>query len=78
MTSNPFLEYINDVEKNPDQYPKKIRQQVKIQREMLDKFDFLEEKGRKACEWIEDKCYLTEGENAGQQVKLMLWQKWII
>lgn len=78
MTNNPFLEYIQDVENNPKDYSKKIRQQVAIQREMLKLFDFKEEKGRKAVEWIEDKCYLTEGENAGEKVKLMLWQKWII
>lgn len=78
MTSNPFFDYIEDVEKHPDDYPKKIRQQVALQRQMLEKYDFLEEKGRKVVEWIEDKCYLTEGENAGQKVKLMLWQKWII
>lgn len=78
MTNNPFLDYIEDVEKNPKDYSKKIRQQVAIQREMLKLFDFKEEKGRKAVEWIEDKCYLTEGENAGERVKLMLWQKWII
>lgn len=76
--SNPFFEYIEDVEKHPLNYSKRIVQQVKLQREMLKKYDFLEEKGRKACEWIEDNCILTEGENAGQKVKLMLWHKWII
>ena len=78
MTSNPFLEYIEDVEKHPSDYSKPIRQQVALQREMLKQYDFLEEKGRKIVEWIEDYCILTEGENAGQKVKLMLWQKWII
>ena len=76
--SNPFLEYIEDVEKHPNEYSKRIVQQVKLQREMLKIYDFIEEKGRKACEWIEDNCYLTEGENAGEKVKLMLWDKWII
>ena len=78
MMSNPFLEYIEDVEKHPNEYSKRIVQQVKLQREMLKIYDFIEEKGRKACEWIEDNCYLTEGENAGEKVKLMLWDKWII
>lgn len=78
MMNNPFFEYIEDVEKNPKDYSKEIYQQVKIQREMLKKFDFLEEKGKKIVDWIEANCYLTEGENAGQRVKLMLWQKWII
>lgn len=78
MMSNPFLEYIEDVEKHPTDYSKPIRQQVKLQREMLEKYDFHEDKGRKVVEWIEDNCVLTEGENAGEKVKLMLWQKWII
>lgn len=78
MMSNPFLEYIEDVEKNPKNYSKRIVQQVALQREMLKKYDFIEEKGKKACDWIEANCFLTEGENAGQRVKLMLWHKWII
>lgn len=78
MTSNPFFEYIEDVEKHPAKYSKRIVQQVKLQRQMLKVYDFIEEKGRKACEWIEANCILTEGENAGQKVKLMLWDKWII
>lgn len=75
---NSFYEYIEDVEKHPEEYPKEICQQVSIQREMLKAYDFIEEKGKKCCDWIEENCYLTEGENAGQKVKLMLWQKWII
>lgn len=75
---NSFFEYIEDVEKHPEEYPKEICQQVSIQREMLKTYDFIEEKGKKCCDWIEENCYLTEGENAGQKVKLMLWQKWII
>lgn len=78
MTSNPFLEYIEDVEKNPSDYSKPIRQQVVLQREMLKKYDFIEDKGKKIVDWIEEYCILTEGENAGQRVRLMLWQKWII
>lgn len=76
--TNPFLEYIIDVEKHPKDYSKEIVQQVKLQREMLKKYDFIEEKGRKCCEWIEKFCYLTEGENSGEPVILTLWEKWII
>ena len=76
--SNPFLDYIKDVERNPRFYSKEIQQQVKLQREMLTKYDFLECKGEKVVKWIEENCFLTEGENAGERVKLMLWQKWII
>lgn len=76
--NNPFLEYINDVEKNPRYYSKEIIAQCELQREMLKKFDFLEEKGKHCVDWIERYCVLTEGENSGQKVKLMLWQKWII
>lgn len=78
MSKCPFFEYIEDVKKNPKDYSKEIVAQVKHQREMLKIYDFLEEKGDKIVRWIEDNCILTEGENAGQQVKLMLWQKWII
>lgn len=76
--SNPFFDYINEVESNPQNFSPMIRNQIKLQREMLDKYDFIEEKGAKVVRWIEDNCYLTEGENSGQRVKLMLWQKWII
>lgn len=77
-SSNPFLQYIEDVEKNPRYYSKEIQAQCELQREMLKKFDFIEEKGRHCVDWIEKYCILVEGENAGQRVKLMLWQKWII
>lgn len=76
--NNPFFEYLNEVEKNPRYYSKEIIAQCEIQREMLKQYDFLEEKGRHCVEWIEKYCVLTEGENSGQRVKLMLWQKWII
>lgn len=76
--SNPFFWFIEDVEQNPQDYSKEIQLQVKLQREMLKKFDFLEDKGKKCVEWIEKFCFLTEGENAGEPVRLMLWQKWII
>lgn len=76
--TNPFLEYLDDVESNSKYYSKEIVAQCEIQREMLKKFDFIEEKGRHCVDWIEKYCILVEGENAGQPVKLMLWQKWII
>ena len=76
--TNPFFEYINDVEKHPKAYSKEICQQVKLQREMLKIYDFIEEKGKVCCEWIEKFCHLTEGENAGEPVVLTLWEKWII
>lgn len=76
--TNPFIQYITDVEKHPNEYSKEIVAQVKIQREMLKIYDFVEEKGKKCVDWIEKYCYLTEGESSGERVKLMLWHKWII
>ena len=76
--TNPFLEYLKNVEANPNKYPIEIVQQVRLQREMLKLFDFKEEEGRKCVNWIEAHCYLTEGENSGKKVVLTLWQKWII
>lgn len=76
QSANPFLEFIKRTEKYPDEYPNKIHQQVKLQKEMLDLFEFREERGKRCVDWIEKFCILTEGENAGQPVKLLLWQKW--
>ena len=45
--NNPFIEYIEDVEKHPKEYSAKIVAMVKQQREMLTKYDFIEEKGKK-------------------------------
>ena len=78
MIVSPFFAYLNDVEKNPSLYTKEIQQQVSLQREMLKIYDFKEEEGDNAVWWIEKFCVVTEGENAGKPVKLMLWQKWII
>ena len=78
MIVSPFFAYLNDVEKNPSLYTKEIQQQVSLQREMLEIYDFKEEEGDNAVWWIEKFCVVTEGENAGKPVKLMLWQKWII
>lgn len=74
----PFYLFLEDVEKNPNEYSIEIQKQVKIQRKMLQLYDFIEEQGDKCIDWIEKNCVLTEGENAGDKVKLMLWQKWII
>ena len=76
MQTNPFLEFIERTKKFPDEYSQKIHQQVELQEEMLKIYDFDEERGRKCVDWIEKFCILTEGENAGQKVKLLLWQKW--
>lgn len=78
LSINPFIQYLNDVRDNPKYYSKEIYAQCEIQREMLQIYDFIEEKGRRCVEWIEKFCILTEGENAGQPVKLMLWHKWVI
>lgn len=77
-STNDFFKFIEDVEKRPEEYSDKIVKQVALQRKMLKKYDFIEEKGKKCVDWIEKYCYLTEGEMAGSRVKLMLWQKWII
>ena len=77
-STNDFFKFIEDVEKRPDEYSDKIVKQVALQKKMLKKYDFIEEKGKKCVDWIEKYCYLTEGEKAGSRVKLMLWQKWII
>lgn len=77
-STNDFFKFIEDVEKRPDEYSDKIVKQVALQRKMLKKYDFIEEKGKKCVDWIEKYCYLTEGEKTGSRVKLMLWQKWII
>ena len=76
--TNPFEKYRELVKSNPSQYPLKIQKQVALQDEMLELFDFEEEKGEKCIKWIEKYCILTEGENAGKPVKLQLFQKWII
>ena len=65
-SSNPFVQYLNDVETNPRYYSKEIIAQCELQREMLKKFDFLEEKGKHCVDWIEKYCILVEGENAGK------------
>lgn len=78
MAISPFHQFIEQVEQHQEDYSKEIYQQVKLQRKMLELYDFKEEEGKRCVDWIERFCILTEGENAGKPVKLMLWQKWII
>lgn len=78
LSNNPFKQYIDDVTEEPQYYSREIVKMVEHQKKMLKKYDFIEEKGKKCVEWIEHFCILTEGERAGQQVKLLLWQKWFI
>lgn len=76
--SNPFIEYLEYADKHPNEFGEKMKLLFKRQRKMLTIYDFLEERGAKAVNWIEKFCILTEGENAGKPVKLLLWQKWFI
>lgn len=78
LPTNPFSQYLDYAEKHPNEFGEKMKLLFARQKKMLDKYDFIEEKGRKACDWIEKFCVLTEGENAGKKVKLLLWQKWFI
>lgn len=75
---NPFEQFIELTKKNPNRYSKPVHQMVRIQENMLKKYDFKEERGEKAVRWIETYCILPEGENKGKPVKLLLWQKWFI
>ena len=52
-STNDFFKFIEDVEKRPDEYSDKIVKQVALQRKMLKKYDFIEEKGKKCVGWIE-------------------------
>ena len=77
---NAFLEYHALVAEKPQYFSKEIRQLVQKQKDMLarDRYDFLPEQGAHVVGWIERFCQLVEGENAGQPVRLLLWQKWLI
>jgi len=77
-SANPFLSYIQRSETHPEEYPKNLIKQFKRQKEMLEKFDFIEEKGEHCVKWIEQACIITEGENAGLPVRLLPWEKWFI
>lgn len=76
--TNYLKMYHDEVKSNPLEYPTEIKQMIELQKEMLKKYDFIEEKGFKCVEWIEKYCYLTEGETSGERVKLTLWEKWVI
>lgn len=77
-STNPFFRYLEYAESHTNEFSNEMKLLFNRQRRMLEKFDFIEEKGRNAVEWIENCCVLTEGENAGQRVRLLLWQKWFI
>lgn len=76
--NNPFFKFIERTKSHPHEFSKLIHAQVKAQEEMLELYEFREEKGKKAVEWIERFCVLPDGENAGKRVKLVLFQKWIL
>ena len=78
LPTNPFEQYLDYAEKHPNEFSNKMKLLFEMQKRMLERFDFIEEKGRKACDWIEKYCILVEGERAGKKVKLLLWQKWFI
>lgn len=72
------MEYLEYSTTHEYEFSKEMLLQFQRQREMLKLYDFVEEKGKKACDWIEKFCRITEGENAGKPVKLLLSQKWFI
>lgn len=76
--SNPFIQYLEQCEQAPQYCSKEILLLIKKQRELLKKYDFIEEKGADCVAWIEKFCLLVDGENSGQPVRLLLWQKWLI
>lgn len=76
--NNPFIRYLEYADNHPDEFCDKMKLLFKRQKKMLQLYEFKEEKGKKACDWIETFCILTEGEQAGKKVKLLLWQKWFI
>lgn len=75
---NPFIRYLEYAETHTNEFSEEMKLLFKRQRRMLEKFDFIEEKGKNCVDWIENCCILTEGENAGKRVKLHLSQKWFI
>lgn len=76
--SNPFIKYLDQCENNPQYCSKELLLLIKKQRKLLEKYDFIESKGKDCVDWIEKFCLLVDGENAGQPVRLLLWQKWFI
>lgn len=75
---SPLHEYHSLVDSNPASFCEDIRKMVGIQKDMLSIYDFIESKGKTVVDWIERFCILPEGEHAGEPVRLMLWQKWLI
>lgn len=75
---NPFFKYLEYADTHTNEFSNEMKLLFKRQRQMLKKFDFIEEKGKRCVDWIENACFLVEGENAGKPVKLLLWQKWFI
>lgn len=76
--NNALTQYHDFVEKYPNRTSEEIKKYVKIQKKMLKIFDFDEEKAAHAVNWIEKNCVLVQGENAGSNFKLDLYQKWIL
>lgn len=75
---NDLQRYHNEVFEHKEEYSDEIIKQCELQKEMMQIYDFKPEEGDKCVNWIEKYCILTEGENAGKPVKLLLFQKWII
>lgn len=78
MQTNDLLRFHDDVENNPLNYPKTIKQQVKRQKEMLEIYEYKAEIPEKICRWIEKWCVITDGERLGERVRLTLMQRWVI
>lgn len=74
---SPFHEYLKYADEHPHEFNEEMKLLFKRQKKMLKMFDFVAERGKKCCDWIEKYCVLTEGQNAGEPVKLLLWQKWL-
>lgn len=75
---DPFLKFHEITKQRPNEFPETIHQLVANQERMLDKYDYLPERGEKACGWIERFCVIPSGENAGKPLTLLFWQKWLI
>lgn len=75
---NPFLEYLELIEKKPQQFSDEMIKLAKHQRKLLKKYDFEEERGERCVRWIENNIFLVDGQDSGKRVKLLLWQKWFL
>ena len=76
IEDDALLKFHQAVKDNPTNYPQTIHAQVERQKQMMEKYDYDPTIPKKICDWIEKWCIVTEGENAGQPVKLLLVQKW--